>query len=334
MLTHHNIVANTVQFGEWYAFEPGAETCIGVLPMFHSGGMSGVMNIPLYAGATLLVLSRFRPATVVQAVERYRATRLFGVPTMFIALLNHADSRRADYSSLRACRTNAAPLPPSVKAAFDELVGREVLIEGYGLTETSPLTHANPIHRAKPGSIGIPIVDTDAKIVDLLTGADLPEGVPGELLIRGPQVMSGYWNRPEETAAAMTGGWFHTGDVAQMDGDGYFFIVDRTKDQINTAGFKVWPREVEEVLYTHPAVEMVAVVGVDDAYRGEAVKAFVVLKQNYHQRVSATALLSFCQERLMPYKVPRLIEFRDALPISAAGKMLRRLLRDPRESSG
>ena len=334
MLTHHNIVANTVQFGEWYAFEPGAETCIGVLPMFHSGGMSGVMNIPLYAGATLLVLSRFRPATVVQAVERYHATRLFGVPTMFIALLNHADSRRADYSSLRACRTNAAPLPPSVKAAFDELVGREVLVEGYGLTETSPLTHANPIHRAKPGSIGIPIADTDAKIVDLLTGADLPEGVPGELLIRGPQVMSGYWNRPEETAAAMTGGWFHTGDVAQMDGDGYFFIVDRTKDQINTAGFKVWPREVEEVLYTHPAVEMVAVVGVDDAYRGEAVKAFVVLKENYHQRISTTALLSFCQERLMPYKVPRLIEFRDALPISAAGKMLRRLLRDPRESSG
>ncbi len=334
MLTHRNIVANTVQFGEWYAFEPGAEICLGVLPMFHSGGMSGAMNIPLYAGATLLVLSRFRPTAVAQAVERYRATRLFGVPTMFIALLNHVDSRRADYASLRACRTNAAPLPPSVKAAFDELVGREVLVEGYGLTETSPLTHANPIHRAKPGSIGIPIADTDAKIVDLVTGADLPEGEPGELLIRGPQVMQGYWNRPEETAAAMAGGWFHTGDVAQMDGDGYFFIVDRTKDQINTAGFKVWPREVEEVLYAHPAVEIAAVVGVDDAYRGEAVKAFVVLKKNHRQRTSTTDLLSFCQERLMPYKVPRLIEFRDALPISAAGKMLRRLLRNTRESSG
>ena len=333
MLTHRNIVANTVQFGEWYAFEPGAETCVGVLPMFHSGGMSGAMNIPLYAGATLLVLSRFRPASVAQAVERYRATRLFGVPTMFIALLNHVDSCRADYSSLRACRTNAAPLPPSVKAAFDELVGRDVLVEGYGLTETSPLTHANPIHRAKPGSIGIPIADTDAKIVDLVTGADLPEGEPGELLIRGPQVMKGYWNRPEETTAAMAGGWFHTGDVAQLDGDGYFFIVDRTKDQINTAGFKVWPREVEEVLYTHPAVEMVAVVGVDDAYRGEAVKAFIVLKKDHRQHTSATDLLSFCQERLMPYKVPRLIEFRDALPISAAGKMLRRFLRDTRESS-
>jgi long-chain acyl-CoA synthetase len=331
MLTHRNIVANTIQFADWYAFEPGAETCMGVLPMFHSGGMSGAMNVPLYAGATLLVLSRFRPASVARAVERYRATRLFGVPTMFIALLNHADSRQADYSSLRACRTNAAPLPPSVKAAFDALVGREVLVEGYGLTETSPLTHANPINRAKPGSIGIPMADTDAKIVDLVTGADLPEGQAGELLIRGPQVMKGYWNRPEETAMAMAGGWFHTGDVAQMDSDGYFFIVDRTKDQINTAGFKVWPREVEEVLYTHPAVEMVAVVGVEDAYRGEAVKAFVVLKQEHRQRTSVTELLSFCQERLMPYKVPRLLEFKEALPISAAGKMLRRLLREAKE---
>jgi long-chain acyl-CoA synthetase len=334
MLTHRNIVANTIQFGAWYAFEPGAETCIGVLPMFHSGGMSGAMNIPLYAGATLLILSRFRPATVAQAVQRYRATRLFGVPTMFIALLNHADSRRADYSSLRACRTNAAPLPPSVKAAFDELVGREVLVEGYGLTETSPLTHANPIRRAKPGSIGMPIADTDAKIADLVTGADRRDGEPGELLIRGPQVMKGYWNRAEETAMAMAGGWFHTGDVARMDDDGYFYIVDRTKDQINTAGFKVWPREVEEVLYTHPAVEMVAVVGVDDAYRGEAVKAFVVLKHAYRQQASTPDLLAFCQERLMPYKVPRLIEFREALPISAAGKLLRRLLRDTEASSG
>ena len=327
MLTHRNIVANTVQFVEWYAFEPGRETCIGVLPMFHSGGMSGAMNVPLYAGATLLVLSRFRPASVAQAVERYRATRLFGVPTMFIALLNHEAGRRADYSSLRACRTNAAPLPPSIKAAFDTLVGREVLVEGYGLTETSPLTHANPIHQARPGSIGIPIAETDAKIVDLETGADLPAGQPGELVIRGPQVMKGYWQRPEETAAAMAGGWFHTGDVAQMEEDGYFHIVDRMKDQINTAGFKVWPREVEEVIYAHPAVKMVAVIGVDDAYRGEAVKAFIVLKEEHRRQIREAELLTFCQERLMPYKVPRLVEFRDELPLSAAGKMLRRLLR-------
>jgi long-chain acyl-CoA synthetase len=327
MLTHRNIVANTMQFAEWYAFESGRETCIGVLPMFHSGGMSGAMNVPLYAGATLLVLSRFRPGSVAQAVARYRATRLFGVPTMFIALLNHAEGRRADYASLRACRTNAAPLPPSVKAAFDELVGREVLVEGYGLTETSPLTHANPLHKAKAGSIGIPIADTDAKIVDLETGTDLLGGEPGELVIRGPQVMKGYWQRPEETAEAMAGGWFHTGDVARMDDDGYFSIVDRKKDQINTAGFKVWPREVEEVIYAHPAVKMVAVISVDDAYRGEVVKAYIVLKEEERRRISEADLLSFCKERLMPYKVPRIIEFRNELPVNAAGKMLRRVLR-------
>jgi acyl-CoA synthetase (AMP-forming)/AMP-acid ligase II len=233
--------------------------------------------------------------------------------------------------------TNSSPygmIEPSfdpcdiVKAAFDELVGREVLVEGYGLTETSPLTHANPIHQAKPGSIGIPIADTDAKIVDLATGADLPAGEPGELVIRGPQVMKGYWHRPEETAAAMAGGWFHTGDVARMDDGGYFIIVDRMKDQINTAGFKVWPREVEEVIYAHHAVQMVAVIGIDDAYRGEVVKACVVLKAEHRQGVEQAELLSFCQERLMPYKVPRIVEFRDELPLSAAGKMLRRLLRD------
>jgi long-chain acyl-CoA synthetase len=207
------------------------------------------------------------------------------------------------------------------------VVGHEVLVEGYGLTETSPLTHANPIYKAKPGSIGMPIADTDAKIVDLETGVDLPAGEAGELVIRGPQVMKGYWKHPEETAAAMAGGWFHTGDVARMDADGYFFIVDRKKDQINTAGFKVWPREVEEVLYAHPAVEMVAVIGVDDAYRGEAVKAFVVLKGEHRRRIGQADLLAFCKERLTPYKVPRLVEFREELPVSAAGKLLRRLLR-------
>ncbi|MBI4607719.1 MAG: long-chain fatty acid--CoA ligase [Candidatus Rokubacteria bacterium] len=327
MLTHRNLVANTIQFAEWYAFEPGAETCIGALPMFHSGGMSGVMNVPLYAGATILVFRRFNPATVARAVERFRATRLFGVPTMFIALLNHEAGRRADYSSLRACRTNAAPLPASVKAAFDELVGREVLIEGYGLTETSPLTHANPLHRARPGSIGIPLPDTDAKVVDLETGADLPAGEAGELVIRGPPVMKAYWNRPAETAQAFAGGWFHTGDVARMDADGYFVIVDRKKDQINTAGFKVWPREVEEVLYGHPAVRMVAVIGQPDAYRGEVVKAFVVLKEAYRGRVDEGALVAFCKAQLTGYKVPRVVEFRDELPVSATGKTLRRALR-------
>jgi len=274
-----------------------------------------------------LVFRRFNPVTVARTVERYRATRLFGVPTMFIALLNHEESRRADYSSLRACRTNAAPLPASVKAAFDELVGHEALIEGYGLTETSPLTHANPINRAKPGSIGVPLPDTDAKVVHLETGADVSVGEVGELVIRGPQVMKGYWNRPDETARAMAGGWLHTGDVARMDDEGYFVIVDRKKDQINTAGFKVWPREVEEVLYTHPGVRQVVVVGQPDAYRGEVVKACVVLKEEHRGRVSEAEIVAFCKQRLAGFKVPRIVEFHGELPVSAAGKLLRRALR-------
>jgi long-chain acyl-CoA synthetase len=279
-------------------------------------------------GDTLIVLERFQASAVARAVDRYRVTRLFGVPAMFIALLNDAEGRRADYSHLRACRTNAAPLPASVKAAFDELVGRPVLVEGYGLTETSPLTHANPIERARPGSIGIPIPDTDARLVDVETGADAAPGESGELLIQGPQVMRGYWNRPDETAQALAGGWLHTGDIATMDADGYFRIVDRKKDVINTAGFKVWPREVEEVLYAHPAVRTAAVVGVPDSYRGEAVRAYVVLKDGERDRVSRDDLLGFCRDRLTAYKVPRAIEFRDTLPTSATGKLLRRVLRE------
>jgi long-chain acyl-CoA synthetase len=328
MLTHRNIVVNTIQFAEWYAFEPGGEISVSALPMFHSGGMAGVMNVPLYAGATLVVFRRFSAPAVARAVSRYRVTRLFGVPTMFIALLEDAEGRRADYAALRACRTNAAPLPPSVKAAFDGLVGREVLVEGYGLTETSPLTHANPIRRAKAGSIGVPLSDTDARIVDVETGRDLPPGQPGELLIHGPQVMQGYWNRPEETAAVLADGWLRTGDIAQMDPEGYFAIVDRKKDMINTAGFKVWPREVEETLYAHPAVKLAAVVGVPDHYRGEAVKAYVVLKDGYDGPLSEGDLMDFCRERLTAYKVPRLVEFRTELPMTPTGKLLRRELRE------
>ncbi len=328
MLTHRNIVANTIQFAEWYAFAPGEETSTCAIPFFHSGGMSGVMNVPLSAGATLIVFPRFKAASIAHAVGRYGVTRLFGVPTMYIALLNDADGRRADYSTLRACRTNAASLPPSVKAQFDALVGREVLIEGYGLTEASPLTHANPILRAKPGSIGIPLPDTDARIVDLDSGNDVMASASGELLIRGPQVMRGYWNRPEETAHALADGWLRTGDVATMDAEGYFAIVDRAKDMINTAGFKVWPREVEEALYGHEAVKLAVVVGVPDDYRGEAVKAFVVLKDERRGQVGEAEILAFCRARLSTYKLPRAVEFRTALPMSGAGKVLRRALRE------
>jgi long-chain acyl-CoA synthetase len=329
MLTHANIVANTLQFSRWYAFEPGEETSFCAIPMYHSGGMSGVMNVPLASAATLLVVSRFRAPSTAEAAGRYRVTRLFGVPTMFIALLDDPAARDADYSCLRACRTNAAPLPPSVKARFDARVGREVLIEGYGLTETSPLTHANPISRAKAGSIGVPLPDTDARVVGLDTGVDVPPGAPGELLIRGPQVMKGYWRRPDATREVLGDGWLRTGDVATMDAEGYFAIVDRKKDMINTAGFKVWPREVEEVLYEHPAIRLAAVVGVPDDYRGEAVKACVVVKDEHRGRLTEREIIDFCRGRLSTYKAPRIVEFRDALPLTTTGKMLRRELRSP-----
>jgi len=247
MLTHGNIVTNTIQFAHWYAFETGRETSLCAIPMYHSGGMSGVMNVPLSAAATLVVFGRFQAASVAAAVGRYQVTRLFGVPTMFIALLDDEAGRRADYSSLRACRTNAAPLPPSVKARFDGLVGREVLVEGYGLTETSPLTHANPIRRAKAGSIGVPLPDTDARIVDVETGEDLEVGASGELLIRGPQVMKGYWQRPDATREVLADGWLRTGDVAVMDDEGYFAIVGDKRCLQNEGSLAILPFGVPNV---------------------------------------------------------------------------------------
>ncbi|MDP6777475.1 MAG: long-chain fatty acid--CoA ligase, partial [Candidatus Latescibacteria bacterium] len=321
-LTHTNIVANTIQFAEWYAFEPGEETCICTIPMSHSGGMSGVMNVPLYAGATLVVMKRFRPESVTKSIENYRATRFFGVPTMYVSILNCEESEGHDLSSLKACRTNAAPLPASVKEAFDRFAGKEVLIEGYGLTEASPLTHANPPERAKPGSIGIPLPDTDAKVIDLRTGEDVPVGSEGELVLRGPQLMKAYWGNPEATAKAMEGGWFHTGDVAKMDDDGYFYIVDRLKDMINSGGYKVWPRDVEEVLYSHPQLQMAVVIGVPDDYYGETVKACIVPKEEVRGKMTAEEIIAFCKARMSSYKAPRIVEFRDSLPISPQGKVL------------
>lgn len=332
MLTHFNLVANALQFGCWFQYREGEEVFIAALPLFHIGGIAGVMSVPIAVGATVLLFRRFHAGGVLQAVQDYRASRFLGVPTMYIAVLNLEDARSFDLGSLQPSRTSAASLPRAVKEAFDTLVGHEVLIEGYGLTETSPLTHANPIHRARAGSIGIPLPDTDARIVDPEEGTRvLPVGKVGEIVVRGPQVMKGYWNKPEETARALRDGWLYTGDLARMDEEGYFCIVDRKKDVINAAGFKVWPREVEEVLYQHPLIRVAAVIGVPDTYRGETVKAVVVLKENHgfpSQGAAQQDIIAFCRRGLAAYKVPRIVEFRDDLPISAAGKVLRRVLRD------
>lgn len=331
MLTHYNLVANVIQFKKWFQYWEGQEVFIAALPLFHIGGIAGVMNVPLAAGATIILFPRFHPLGVLRAIQDYRATRFLGVPTMYIALLNHESARSFDLTSLQASRTSAAALPGPVKEAFDNLVGHEVLIEGYGLTETSPLTHVNPTSRARAGSIGVPLPDTDARIVDAEDGARvLPLGEVGELVLRGPQVMKGYWNKPEETTATLRDGWLYTGDLARMNDEGYFFVVDRKKDVINAAGFKVWPREVEEVLFQHPSVRDAVVIGVPDSYRGETVKAVLVLNPppaGHSKEAIQREIVAHCRSQLTSYKVPRILEFRDELPVSAAGKVLRRVLR-------
>ena len=331
MLTHRNMVVNATQFATWYRYEAGEETFVSALPLFHIGGIAGAMVVPLSVGATMLLFRRFDARRVMTAIQEHKATRFPGVPTMYIAALDLEGSGGYDLASLRPSRTSASSLPPVVKRSFDHLVGHEVLIEGYGLTETSPLTHANPIHKAKEGSIGVPLHDTEARIVDPDGGVEeAPPGEIGELVIRGPQVMAGYWNKTKETADVLRNGWLYTGDLARMDDEGYFYIVDRKKDVINAAGFKVWPREVEEVLFEHPMVEMAAVVGVADRYRGETVKAVLVLKKEFRSRPEAEVkeeLLGHCRSKLAAFKVPRLLEIRDSLPVSAAGKVLRRELK-------
>ena len=332
MLTHANLVANAVQFRDWFGYEHGGEVFVATLPLFHIGGIAGVMSVPISCGGTIVLFRRFNAERVLRAIQDYRATRFLGVPTMYIALLNHQDAGNYDLSSLRPSRTSAAPLPKAVKESFDALVGRDVLVEGYGLTETSPLTHANPVDSAIAGSIGVPLPDTDARIFDADDGmVEMPVGEIGEVVLRGPQVMRGYWNRPLETSEAIRDGWFYTGDLAYMDERGYFFIVDRKKDVINAAGFKVWPREVEEILYQHPSVRLAAVLGVPDDYRGETVRAVIALKEGHSfpsEDAAREDILSHCQRHLANYKVPRIVDFRDELPMSAAGKVLRRVMRD------
>jgi long-chain acyl-CoA synthetase len=332
MLTHRNMVVNAVQFGRWYDYQPGEEVFISALPLSHLGGIAGVMSVPVAVGGTMVLMPKFNPKGVLRAIQDYGATRFLGVPTMYISILNCEGAGEFDLSTLTYSRTNAAPLPIAVKEAFDQFVGREVLIEGYGLTETSPLTHANPIGRAKGGSIGVPLPNTEARIVDLQDGVtDVPIGEQGELILRGPQIMAGYLKKPEETANAIRNGWFYTGDIARMDGDGYFYIVDRKKDLINVSGFKVWPREIEEILYLHENVKMVAVTGVFDDYRGESVLAAVVLKKVVETEMEEELkdeLRQFCRERMASFKIPHRIEILDALPLNTGGKVLRRKLRE------
>lgn len=327
MLTHRNLVANVTQLREFnVGFKDGQERILTVLPLFHVYAMTCAMNLAICYGATMVLLPRYEPVQVLTAIERYRPTMFPGAPTMYVGLLNHPDLQKYDLKSIWSCVSGSAPLPMEVQEKFEAVTGAK-LVEGYGLSESSPVTHCNPLKGLrKTGAIGIAFPDTVCRIVDVDTGEDLPPGRVGELVIKGPQVMKGYWNKPEETAGTLRDGWLFTGDLAVMDEDGFFFIVDRKKDMIIAGGFNIYPREIEEILYQHPKVQEAIVVGIPDPYRGETVKAYIVVKND--EQLSEEEILQFCDSRLARYKVPRLIEFRRGLPKSAVGKILRRLLRD------
>ncbi|MET0228588.1 MAG: long-chain fatty acid--CoA ligase [Actinomycetes bacterium] len=326
MLSHANLRANVEQVRAWFPdADPGREVMMAVLPFFHVYGLTVCLLLGLRLGAALVLLPRFDLDGVLAAVDKYRPTLFPGVPTMYVAINNAVEKGGHDLSSIKACLSGAAALPLEVAERFERFSGGR-LVEGYGLSETSPVAIANPIYgKRKAGTIGMPIPDTLARVADpddpSLT---MPAGERGELALAGPQVMRAYWNRPDETAQVLRDGWLLTGDMAVMDEEGYFSIVDRKKELIIAGGYNVYPREVEEVLYEHPKILEVCVAGVPDSYRGEIVKAFVVLRPG--EQASTDEIREFAKARLAAYKVPRAVEFRDELPKTLIGKVLRRAL--------
>jgi long-chain acyl-CoA synthetase len=326
MLSHSNLLANVEQVRAWFPdADPGHEVMMAVLPFFHVYGLTVCLLLGVRLRAALVLLPRFDVSAVVASIDRHRPTLFPGVPTMYVAINNAVAGGGHDLSSIKACLSGAAALPLEVAERFERFSGGR-LVEGYGLSESSPVALANPIYgKRKAGTIGMPLPDTLARVVDPGDPSrSLEVGQAGELALRGPQVMLGYWNRPEETAQVLRDGWLLTGDMAVMDEEGYFSIVDRKKDLIIAGGYNVYPREVEEVLFQHPKIQEVCVAGVPDPYRGEMVKAFVVLRGG--ERATVEEIREFAKGRLAAYKVPRAVEFRDELPKTLIGKVLRRAL--------
>jgi long-chain acyl-CoA synthetase len=328
MLSHRNLVSNASQAAAWLSLREGDEGLLCALPFFHSFGMLAMNTGIRVAGKIIAVPNPRDLHMVLEQFQKERPTFFPGVPRLFQAINESDLTRKYDLRSVNACISGGAPLPQAVAERFQQITGAR-LVEGYGLTEASPVTHANPFDgRARAGSIGLPLPDTDCRIVDLENpDREVDVGERGELCVRGPQVMLGYWNRPEETALAIRNGWLHSGDVAVMDPDGFFRIVDRLKELIIVSGFNVYPTEVEEALYRHPKIQKVAVIGVSDARTGEAVKAFVVLRPG--EEATADEIVSWAHDPangLTGYRVPKQIEFRDSLPETMIGKVLRRVL--------
>ena len=352
MVTHFNVVSDVLQATHWIgggnvAYENGILSVVReegdrdedrelqfgkfktliVPPWFHVNGTIHYLNQPILGGGTMIVFPRFDPTQYLQAIEKYEADISGGAPQMFIPLVNHPDFKKYNLSSIRLVSSGAAPLPiPVLEQMLNAFPG--VITEGYGLTESTGATHMNPFSREglKPGSIGLPLADVDAKIVDLDTGTkELSQGEAGELCIKGPQVMQGYWNKPEETKNVLRDGWLYTGDIAREDEDGYFYVVDRKKDMLIYKGYNVYPRDLEEIMAKHPAVQQCAVVGRSEAEAGEIPVAFVVLKAG--AAATAQELVDYCAQNVAPYKKIRQIIFKKALPVSGVGKVLKKELR-------
>jgi long-chain acyl-CoA synthetase len=330
MLTHMNLVSNAVACDAWLRGTKGGETFLTVLPLFHIYGMTTGMNAPIFLAGKMVMLPRFDAVSTFQAIQKHRVTVFCGAPTMYAMLLAYPDLKKYDLKSIRFCISGSAPLPPEVQKKWMEVTGG-VLVEGYGLTESSPVTHCNPLDKSMKtvnvGSIGLPWPDTDAKIMDIETGEkELGVNEDGELVVKGPQVMKGYWKMPEESAAVLRNGWLYTGDVAKMDVDGYFYITDRKKDLIKYKGYSVYPREIEDVIYEHPAVKLCAVIGKPDPVASEIPKAFIVLKEG--KTATEKEIKQFVNSKVAPYKAVREVEFRTELPMTLVGKVLRRVLQE------
>jgi len=334
VLTHCNLVSSLFQMAAWIHQQKGKEVLLAGFPLFHMAGLTFCLISVFHASSQILVLDPRDIATTLELIDEYEPTFIANVPTIYMQFVDHPDIKKYSFNSVKACISGVAPISPKVIEEFEQIT-RSRILEAYGLTETSSVVTSNPMDGLrKAGSVGIPLPDIEVKLVDIKTGTkEVSVGAPGELIVRGPQVMKGYWNKPQETMKVLRNGWLYTGDIASMDKQGYFYIVDRKKNMINVYAdytYHVYPREVDDVLYAHPAINMAATIGVSDPRNpnSESVKAYIVLKPEYDRRVTVDDVKAYCKQRLAPYKVPAIIEFRKKLPTTLIGKVFKRALRE------